>query len=191
MLLLVGILSGCTEETTNNKPVAVFISTADGLTVEFIQSSTDADEDTLTYAWDFGDELGTSTEENPTYAYAASGTYTVTLTVNDGTEDSDPVTAEVTVTNPPMVTLGDLPETITNETAITFEATATEGDATINATTGYTWEIDDVAQEGTTATFVHTFTEDGTYVVKVTVTDEDGLTAEATVTVTVPTTAEE
>jgi len=35
----------------------------------------------LSYEWDFGDGA-TSTEENPTHAYAAEGDYTVTLSVS-------------------------------------------------------------------------------------------------------------
>jgi PKD repeat protein len=34
----------------------------------------------LSYEWDFGDGVGTSTDEDPTYAYAESGVYTVKLT---------------------------------------------------------------------------------------------------------------
>ena len=195
MALLVGILSGCTEETTptNTAPTASFTISAAGLTITFDASgSADEDGDDLTYVWDFGDDSDAGSGVNPSHEYTASGAYTVSLTVNDGTVDSDAYTMDITVTNPPTVTLGDLPETITNATEITFTATAVAGDAEINETTGYAWYIDDVVQEGeTTATFLHTFSEDGTYVVKVVVTDEDALTGEATVTVTVPTEPEE
>lgn len=196
MALLVGVLSGCTEEETppaeeeNNAPVALIAITQAGLTITYDASgSTDADADELTYTWDFGDEAGTSTDATGTYTYAASGAYTVTLTANDGTDDSTPVTEDLTITNPPVVALGDLPETFTNETEITFTATVTIGDAEVNDTTGYAWYIDDVAQEGTTATFVHAFGEDGDFVVKVVATDDLGVTGEAMVTVTVPTEA--
>ena len=186
--LLVGVLSGCVEEETENTaPEASFTWEAVGLTVTFTDTSEDADDDTLTYSWDFGDTIGTDDKASPDYTYAASGTYTVTLIVNDGTVDSDPFTDEVTVTNPPMVTLAVEPENITNTTEVTFTATATAGDAEINETTGYAWYIDDVMQENeTTSTFKYTF-EDGSYEIKVMVTDDDGLTDEATVNITVPT----
>ena len=35
------------------------------------------------FDWDFGDSLGTSTLENPTYTYSETGGYTVTLTITD------------------------------------------------------------------------------------------------------------
>ncbi len=37
----------------------------------------------LTYSWDFGDGSGTSTDENPTYTYAITGTFTVSLTASN------------------------------------------------------------------------------------------------------------
>lgn len=50
-----------------------------------------------TYAWDFGDELGDSSEENPTYAYPSAGSYVATLTVTDdqGCEKTDTVSITV------------------------------------------------------------------------------------------------
>ena len=44
------------------------------------------------WAWDFGDG-GTSTERNPTHAYAAPGTYTVTLTASAAGHPSDTIRA--------------------------------------------------------------------------------------------------
>ncbi len=35
----------------------------------------------MTYAWDFGDTLGTSTDPGPAYRYIKAGSYTVKLTV--------------------------------------------------------------------------------------------------------------
>lgn len=47
----------------------------------------------VSYFWDFGDG-GTSSEANPSYTYASPTTYTVTLTVSDGT-NTDTATTEV------------------------------------------------------------------------------------------------
>jgi YD repeat-containing protein len=49
----------------------------------FTVTATDADGDTLTYAWDFGDG-STDTGPDPSHTYAGVGSYTVTLTVDDG-----------------------------------------------------------------------------------------------------------
>ena len=49
-----------------------------------------------TYDWDFGDESGTSTDEEPTYAYDEPGVYTVELTVTDSQRES--ITVDTTAT---------------------------------------------------------------------------------------------
>ncbi|MFC2175584.1 PKD domain-containing protein [Bacteroidota bacterium] len=41
------------------------------------------------YAWNFGDGVGTSASESPSYTYASKGVYTVTLTVGDGATTDD------------------------------------------------------------------------------------------------------
>lgn len=85
--------------TPNTPPVAAFSSQVDGLSVSVDGGgSSDADHDSLTYAWDFGDS-STGTGATASHTYAAAGTYPVKLTVSDG-EDSDSVTHSVTVSAP-------------------------------------------------------------------------------------------
>ena len=61
--------------------------------------SSDPDGNALTYAWDFGDS-NTVTDTLPSHSYSAAGIYTVCLTVNDGTEDSDPACTLAVVYDP-------------------------------------------------------------------------------------------
>lgn len=73
----------------NHTPVASFtLNTTSGYTgtspfIVDASGSTDADGDALTYLWDFGDR-GSSTNVKATHYYYAAGTYTITLTVDDG-----------------------------------------------------------------------------------------------------------
>jgi xanthomonalisin len=66
----------------NQAPTASFTSSCSGLTCNFTDTSTDSDGTIASRSWNFGDG-GTSTATNPSHTYAASGTYTVSLTVTD------------------------------------------------------------------------------------------------------------
>ncbi|WP_052412383.1 PQQ-dependent sugar dehydrogenase [Streptomyces mutabilis] len=89
-----------TANTTSGKaPLAVTFSSA---------GSSDADGDTLTHAWDFGDGA-TSTAANPTHTYTADGQYTATLKVTDTTGKSATASVHVTVGNTAPSVRIDLP----------------------------------------------------------------------------------
>ena len=60
--------------------------------------SSDADNDTLTYRWDFGDGT-TGGGATPTHVYAKNGRFTVRLIVNDGDVDSAAYQTTVDVRN--------------------------------------------------------------------------------------------
>lgn len=85
-------------------PVANFTCTPNGLQVSCTDASTDTGGTIGSYAWNFGDTNvsggGTSTAKNPSYTYAASGTYTVTETVTDSVNSTtSSKTQSVTVSN--------------------------------------------------------------------------------------------
>tara|TARA_B100000809_G_scaffold266787_1_gene331572 strand:- start:6066 stop:7682 length:1617 start_codon:yes stop_codon:yes gene_type:complete len=67
-------------------PVANFSIEKSGFTATFTNTTSNGS----SYVWDFGDNIGTSTDENPTYTYTAEGTYTVKLIATniDGTDES-------------------------------------------------------------------------------------------------------
>ena len=84
---------------TNTPPVASFTFSCTDLSCTFTDTSTD--DGTITaWSWDFGDNAA-STEENPSYTYAAAGTYTVSLTVTDSHGATNESWQDVTVTAPP------------------------------------------------------------------------------------------
>ena len=87
----------------SGRPVADFVADPGGnggFTVNF-QDRSVGGTGALTYNWTFGDG-GSSTDQNPSHAYPNTAqTYTVTLTVTDGTQSSQkskaisvPVTSE-------------------------------------------------------------------------------------------------
>lgn len=89
--LLVTDDQGCTGSTVSQVvtvqpvPVAGFIMPdticMPGGKVSFINTSTIAGNGALTYAWNFGDGAGASSQTSPSYSYAVAGSYNVQLTV--------------------------------------------------------------------------------------------------------------
>lgn len=79
-------------------PVAGFNAAVDGLAVTFSNTSSDANNDIVSYAWDFGDG-NVSDAVSPSHVYAASGTYTVSLTAVDATGLSHTTSQQITVSD--------------------------------------------------------------------------------------------
>ena len=63
-------------------------------------SSPDQDGDTLTHAWNFGDQTAGASGVLASHLYAAAGTFTARLTVSDGRGGSHSATLAISVTNP-------------------------------------------------------------------------------------------
>ena len=73
-----------TVTAPNQPPVASFTSSAVNLAASFDGSaSRDPDGTVASYGWNFGDGTPVTTGVSPNHAYAAAGTYQVTLTVTD------------------------------------------------------------------------------------------------------------
>lgn len=106
--------SGCEDETTDNNanpantpPVASISAPEKATVAQMVQAngsaSTDADGDPLTYTWSLEAPDGSSSELDSQIAETVSftgdeeGDYVLTLIVNDGKADSEPVTATVDV----------------------------------------------------------------------------------------------
>jgi len=188
--LLMGILSGCLEEeeeepAANNAPEVTFMYTVDhntsmdGGTVDFDSTATDADNDDLTYLWDFGDGE-TSTETDPQHIYATNGSYTVMVTVNDSTDET---MASATVIVGNIGPTGLFTWTAVNLTATFIDASMDPNDDELT----YTWDFDadDVADNTTAGPIEYTFIAAGSYNATLTVTDPWGLSDSYTEEITV------
>ena len=82
----------------NSQPTANFthvVNPSNNGEVTFTNISSDA----TSYTWDFGDTIGSSTDENPTYTFSSTGTYDVKLTSNNALCGDDIVTIQVSVDN--------------------------------------------------------------------------------------------
>ncbi|WP_025740207.1 PKD domain-containing protein [Aquimarina pacifica] len=153
-------------------PTAAFSLVANDLEITFTNESTNG----ATYAWDFGDESGTSTEENPVYTYAEGGDYTITLTVTseDGVEDS--TSEDITIAD------GVIPTASFTNVVDFLEVTFTN---TSEDATSYSWDFGDSSGTSTDENPVYTYATDGTYEVELTATSVDGIEDVTTTMITV------
>jgi len=175
-----------TAHTTNIAPTVTATATPNpahmGQVVQFNANGNDGDGDVLSYAWEFGDGA-TATTKAPSHAYAARGTYAVSVTVSDGHGGTGSKSFNVDVVNSaPTVSASVTPGSVWRGTAQSFSAVGDDLESPEALT--YRWVFGD----GTTSTspnVSHTYTKPGTYQARVTVTDDDGLTATAVRTVLV------
>lgn len=188
---LLGELVGSNATPINNPPVAnangPYVGIED-IPVTFDGSgSIDADNDTLTYQWDFGDGSN-GTGVNPSHTYKAGGTYTVTLIVNDGKVDSAPSTTTATITevnDAPLANAG-ADKIVTDFDGNGLESVTLNGSGSFDADgiiSEYEWKEGAIVL-GSTAILTTNFAV-GTHTVTLTVTDNGGLSASDDVVVTV------
>ncbi len=178
LILLFGMLTGCTEQQTpadeNKTPTADFSYITTNTTVSFTNASSDPDEDTLTYLWDFGDGT-TSTDQNPTHTYTADGIYTVTLTVTDTEGATDTTSQVVTVSSDQTSPSNNPPNANFNYTVDNATRTVTfydlSGDEDDDNLTNL-WDYgDNTTSNESNLTHTHTYEGNGTYTVTLTVSD--------------------
>jgi PKD repeat protein len=131
----------------------------------FNGSGTDADGDVLTYNWNFGDGT-TGPGGSASHVYASAGTFTATLTVNDGRTDSAPATTTVAVTNRPVAIPGG-PYTGAQGVPIAFNGSGTDLDGDPLT---YRWTFGD-GGTGTGRNPTHAYASRGTFNVSLTVND--------------------
>ncbi|MDH5763131.1 MAG: PKD domain-containing protein, partial [Nitrospinota bacterium] len=174
-----------TITVTNTAPVAVFTATSTAgsvpLTVAFDAStSTDAENNITTYAWEFGDGA-TGTGVTASHDYTTPGTFTATLTVTDAGGLSSTATIAISVTN----TAPTAAITVSASTGVVpfkvFLNGETSTDAENNITT-YNWDFGDGAT-GVGQGILHEYASIGVFTVTLTVTDSGGLSSTATTTI--------
>ncbi len=171
--LLLTILSIGYSLTLIAQPFAAF--TADRTTgcsplvVHFSNETTGASA-AATYHWDLGNG-NTVVATNPQAIYTAPGSYTVTLTVQDGGRSST-TTGTVTVDQPPTVNFTTGVTKVCSPNPIDFTSTAVAGSSPLSS---YLWDFGDGGTETVySAAAGHVYTATGTYVTSLTVIDADG-----------------
>ncbi len=142
------------------------------LPVSFTDLSTPGSGTITNWLWDFGDG-NTSTSQNPSHTYSASGNYTVSLSVtnSNGCSKSFTRTSYVSISNGVSAAFtSSIPSSCAAPQTITFQNQST-GTGTIS----YLWSYGD----GATATGLappHTYSAAGSYTVQLVVTNSTGCT---------------
>ncbi len=180
---------GVSEQTatvvvTNADPVIASVTAPDGEEGEvlaFAVTASDVAGDTLTYSWDLGDGSPAQTSSAFDHVYAADGTYTVTVTVNDEDGGSSQTSQTVTIANGVPVIVGvNVPSALEGQGADLSAVVVDPGSDPLTLD----WDFGD-GTTGSGAAVSHTWADDGTYTVTFTATDDAGATVTSSQTVTV------
>ncbi|MDY0747258.1 PKD domain-containing protein [Paucibacter sp. R3-3] len=165
----------------NSAPTAV-ISLPSGVQAGIFSSfsassSTDAENNIASYAWDFGDGT-TALGSSATKVYASAGTYTVTLTVTDSLGAVSTTSGQVVVSpaaySPPIASFNVQPAMGSAGTAAQFSAASSSSPN--GAIASYAWDFGDgTSASGISVSKIYPYL--GTYKVTLTVTDNRGLSA--------------
>ena len=179
--------TGCSDTASvvivvNPVPVAAF-TTADvceNLITQFTEGSSILSGSIVSWAWDFGDLSGTSSQQNPAYQYAAPGSYQVKLVVESalGCKDSIINTVVISPKPSPSFTFANLCEN--DVTQFTDASTIATG-----SITSWSWDFGDGVGVSTQQSPIYTFSTPNTYNVKLVVTSDFGCTDSITIPVTI------
>lgn len=158
----------CNGADTNTPPTADFSFLVTNLNVAFDASlSVDAENDPLSFSWDFGDG-STMTGLAPTHTYSAAGMYDVSLTVSDAKATST-IVKEVNVTTA-TVNLPPEANATHSISGLTIAVDASSSTDPNGDTLTYQWDFGDSNTSlGEQAS--HTYSVDGSYTVTLTVSD--------------------
>lgn len=170
--------NGCVGVTqtivgVNDVPEPEFSSTivCEGNSTDFSDESTAYTAAIDDWEWDFGDNVGSSTQQNPSYQYQQDGTYVAELIVGTAAGCYDTISHDVFVNPMPEVALAGIDTCFSDETS--FTNTSVPQDNTI---IGWDWDFGDATTDiGITA--AHTYSNHGVFDVSLTATSDSGCVA--------------
>lgn len=175
--LIVKDNTGCTDSILQNNLINFidfktdFSSSINGkacvpATVQFTDQSVAAADSWL---WDFGDGVGTSTQQNPSYTYTTAGTFNVKLVSKKGSTCIDSVTKLGLLNLKPSPVADFIADTSKScEAPFTVNFT----DKSVNAIS-WLWDFGDGSPTSSLPSASHTYTNTGMYTVSLKVNNTD------------------
>lgn len=155
----------------------------EGSPLTFAATVADVPSDPLILSWDFGDLSPPEAGATLSHVFGQEGLYSVTLQADDGDGGVVSCSGVVDVANlPPSAPAIAGPTSAVEGESLSFAATSADpaGDPVV-----LTWDWGDGSPLGTGATLLHTYVDEGSYVLSVTADDGDGGTTVAQRTVVV------
>lgn len=160
----------------NDKPEPAFSATnvCEQTATDFTDGSTAFTSTVNSWSWDFGDGLGTSTEQNPSYTYSSDGTFTTELIIGTDAGCTDTVSNDVIVNPGPTVSFTANDTCLGSETSFVNNSSPQD-----NSIVDWSWDFGD-ATTANGLTAAHTYPDPGTYTASLTATSDSGCVASAT-----------
>ena len=155
-------------------PIAEFSGTPTSgyapLNVSFTDLSTN---NPTSWSWDFGDGVGSSSQQHPSYSYDSPGTYTVSLTAtnaygSDTETKIDYIDVQTEPQDPPVANFSGSPTTGFEPLTVDFT------DLSTNGPTSWSWDFGDGVGTSTQQHPSYTYPSFGTYTVSLTATNAYG-----------------
>lgn len=139
--------------------------------------------DTHTVEWNFGDSTTDTSSLSVSHSWENNGTYQVTLTVTDDDGGSDTKSTTIIIVNKEPVVTVTAQQQVNEGDTVSFSGSFT--DAGIHDTHTFEWDFADGTTSDASLTPSHTYTDNGTYTVQLTVTDDSGDTGSDSIVITV------
>jgi PKD repeat protein len=177
----VGVVSKSVVVTSQNQPpVAAFTATPNDLTVNLDGSASADDGDIVSYQWQSGDK--TTKGKTAILTFDNEGSYQITLTVTDNQGTQDSITQSVAVEKPNEPPVAAFTYAIVEPNfTVNLDGSSSSDDGNV---TQYNWQSSD-GQKNTGRKTSFIFPEVGDYEIVLTVTDDKSATDTTTQTVTV------